>query len=122
MRTLKRISLGGWIFLLHFSCVAITIALPVLIAPVGPITDADHWYWEFRQFFHRLFFPLTFPVSLFMDQPKDGPLELFGYPVAFVPFFIILALNSLLIGYTIQFVVSFIRSRRRTHQNEEQAA
>src|SRR5579871_1499590 len=103
MRVLRLTSLGGWIFLIHFSTVAIVLSLPVLLPqPPASITHGNHWYWGFLDFSEHLFLWLTPPVSWFMSHPNDAPLCLFGYAITgatFVPFCVILALNSLLLSY-----------------------
>jgi len=113
MNVLRRISIGGWIFLIHFSCVAIVLLLPDLFPqPQASITSGDHWYWGFLDFSERLFFWVALPASCFMSHPRDAGLYLFDYPIreaTFVPFCVILALNSLLIGYTTQLLVRLVR-------------
>jgi hypothetical protein len=127
MKVIRRISIGGWVFLIHFFCVAIVFSLPWLIPqPRESITSGDHWYWDFLQFSERLFFWVTLPVSCFMSHPRDTGLYLFDYPVTagtVVPFCVILALNSLLIGYTTQLLVRGPRrprAARSTAVNDEQ--
>jgi hypothetical protein len=111
MKVLKRISIGGWVFLIHFSCVAIMFLLPALFPqPQASITSGDHWYWGFLDFSDRLLLWLTLPVSYFISHPRDGYLCLFEYPI--VPFCVVLALNSLLIGYTTQLLVRLVRPPR----------
>ena len=116
MKAVKRISLGGTIFLLHFSCVAVLFLLPILVSqPQASITDGSHRYWGFLQLCSDALLWLTLPVSRFMAHGAGGAL--FAYWMnaqMFVPLCFILALNSLLIGYTVQLVVSVIRSRMRT--------
>jgi hypothetical protein len=56
-----------------------------------------------------------------MGHPRDAGLWLFNYPVTagnFVPFCVILALNSLLIGYTIQLLVRLVRRPRAAQSTE----
>lgn len=116
MKIVGRISIGGWIFVIHFSCVAIVFLLPVVLPqPHASITSGDHWYWSFLDFSERLFFWITLPVSFSMSQRRDAGLYLFDSPITeatFVPFCVILALNSLLIGYMIQLLVWALRRQR----------
>jgi hypothetical protein len=121
MNAMRRISIGGWIFLIHFSCVATVFLLPDIIPqPRQSITGGDHWYWTFLDVSGRLFFWMTLPASRFMSHPRDGGLYLANYPISegtFIPFCVILALNSLLIGYAIQLLVSAARSLRKARHS-----
>src|SRR5256885_8716814 len=73
MKVFRRISIGGWIFLTHFACVAVVFSLPIVLPqPQASITSGDHWYWGFLQSTERLFFWLTLPVSCFMYHPRDS--------------------------------------------------
>jgi hypothetical protein len=119
MKVRRRISIGGWIFLIHFSCVAIVFSLPILVPqPRASITSGEHWYWGFLDFTERLCFWLALPASCFMSHPRDAGLCLFDHAITeatFVPFCVILALNSLLIGYTAQLLVRLVRGPRAAH-------
>ena len=106
----------------HFSCVAVVFLLPIVLPqPEASITSGDHWYWGFLESTERLFFWLTLPVSCFMSHPRDSGLWLFEQPITeatFVPFCIVLALNSLLIGYAVQLVVRRVRRPRAANTTE----
>ncbi len=121
MKIVRRISSGGWVFLIHFFWVTIVFLLPLLIPqPKESITSGDHWYWSFLDFSGRLFFWVTLPVSRFMSHPRNG-FYCFDHPLTagtFVPFWIILALNSLLIGYTIQLLLWVVRRPQTAYPTE----
>lgn len=77
--------------------------LPVLF-PQSPESLADpyHWYWRFSGVCDLAFLCFAFPLSCFMSYALGAGLCLFGLPIGsglFIPLCVLLALNSLLVGY-----------------------
>jgi hypothetical protein len=110
MKIKWRLSLGGKILILHYAAVAILWLLLFLFPqPQASITDGNHWFWAFLQSCQTALLWITLPVSRFMAYGVGTPFALWTNERMFVPLSFVLALNSLIVGYTIQFLVSLVR-------------
>jgi hypothetical protein len=110
MRPRTRLSLGGKLFLVHFSLVAVFWVLLFLFPqPRASITDGEHWFWDFLEFCHKALLRLTLPVSRYMSHGVAAPFILWTNAKMFIPLCFILALNSLFIGYSLELVLRLAR-------------